>query len=434
MKPWYPQTVAIGADTRYHELIALAGPWGFVALIFLRAWGGQAISTFVPDKQVGPELAHAEVPASKRSATIEALIAVGYLARRECGYELLDFSPSARQGETVEAVSDRASAPQRTTSKSVRQQRWRDKKAGKASASASTEASTSPVSKASTERLPVDAPPSTRRRAVDASTGDGGVDAPPSTEASTGDTPAPTLSPPDPPPAPAPTPAQAQAHEGAPGGPAAPPGVGEENQQKSPPSQAPEAASPHAAAAPKAKAKPKKPRALPARSALAAAYAAGVSQATGAPCSPPSVRWALESLEAMAATHAAGRVGAELLGWLTEQGRDFATLKAGDRFIAGKGFTPEACRGWLDGGAVDRPAPPKAPAPPPTSAGPHPRREGQPTAPPVARTPGQPRSFAAFAGQLFGPKPPRTVSPEARALARTQLFAVPLPPDSEAAR
>lgn len=126
-----------------------------------------------------------------------------------------------------------------------------------------------------------------------------------------------------------------------------------------------------AAAAPKAK--PRKPRALPARSALAAAWASGVSAATGAPCSPPSARWALESLEAMAATHAAGRVGAELLGWLTEQGRDFATLKAGDRFIAGKGFTPEACRGWLDGGAVDRPAPPKAPGPPVPRISPHPR-------------------------------------------------------------
>lgn len=80
------------------------------------------------------------------------------------------------------------------------------------------------------------------------------------------------------------------------------------------------------------------------------------------------------------------------------------------------------------------PAPPKAPGPPPGSSGPHPRREGQPTAPPVAATPQTPRSFAAFAGQLFGPKPPRTVSPEARALALSQLAAVPLPPDSEAAR
>lgn len=428
MRPWYPQTVAIGADPRYHQLVALAGPWGFVALIFLRAWGGQAISTFVPDEQVGPELAHAEVPASKRAATIEALLAVGYLARREGGYELLDFSPSARQGETVEAVSDGGRRVKADRRESYRQQHAEEIKAK----DRARKASRKPVVESVVECRGT-ASWNVVESVVESTTPDV-VESDRSTTFR--DTPAPTLSPPDPPPAPAPTPAQAQAqaqaHEGAPGGPALPPRVGEENQQESPPSQAPEAASPPAAAAPKAK--PRKPRALPARSALAAAYAAGVSAATGAPCSPPSARWDLTALEAMAQVHAAGRVGAELLGWLTEQGRDFAIAKAGDRFLAGKGYTPEACRGWLDGGAVDRPAPPKAPGPPPASSGPHPRREGQPTAPPVAATPQTPRSFAAYAGQLFAPKPNRTVSPEARALALAKLSAVSLPPDSEAAR
>lgn len=233
----------------------------------------------------------------------------------------------------------------------------------------------------------------------------------------------------------------------APAGPALPPEVVEESKPQSPALplfQAPKAPAPQApletqsagqqepAAAPKAK--PRKPRALPARSALAVAWASGVSAATGAPCAPPRDRWHLEALDALAATHAAGRVGAELLGWLTDQARDFATAKAGNAYAAGRGYRPEDGLAWLNGGAVDRPAPPKAPGPPPASSGPHPRREGQPTAPPVAATPQTPRSFAAFAGQLFGPKPPRTVSPEARALARAQLSAVPFPPDPEAAR
>lgn len=112
-------------------------------------------------------------------------------------------------------------------------------------------------------------------------------------------------------------------------------------------------------------------------------------QATHAPCSAPTERWELDALEALATTHAAGRLGAELLGWLTDLGRDFASAKAGDGFLASKGFAPKLALGWLNGGAEGRPTP-QAPPPPRPRISPHPLRP--PTTPeaPLAAHPAPP--------------------------------------------
>lgn len=255
---------------------------------------------------------------------LAALVDVGYLDRSETGHELRDAA-------VVGPVAPAAAPP---TSGASRQRRYKERlraRGGDAKPVTGDAAVTSPVTG---ERHP----------------GDGGS----VTGASPG------VSPPPGPPTPAHARVQAQA-PGQAGG--EPPG---------PPEGAPSAAlppsggesKPKAQRAAKPKAKPS--RALPARKDLAAAYAAGISAVTGAPCSPPTERWALDDLEAMLATHAPGLVGAEALGWLTRAAKGFAGDKREDRWTVDKGFPPKMARSWLDGGnkpAIDHGPPPPPPGP-----------------------------------------------------------------------
>ena len=238
---------------------------------------------------------------------VEALVQAGYLDRSEQGHDL-------REAAVVGPVAARTETPE--TGKAAPQRRYKERLRG---------------------RLP-GVSPETGGETGGVSQGDGGA----SPEASPG------VSPPPGPPTPAHARVQAQAPAG--GEPPEPPGG------------APAAAPPPSDGGKKPK-KPAKTRTLPPRAALAAAYAAGVSRVTGAPCSPPTERWALDDLEAMLSAHAPGLVGAEALGWLTRTAQGFASDKLEDRWTVDKGFPPKMARSWLDGG--NRPPPDHGPRPPP---------------------------------------------------------------------
>lgn len=436
--PWFSRPGLWRRDPRVMELRAQLGlaDTALANLLFesIAGWCTEQQTPTIPRSAIEQEARAWGMTLAMRDRCLEGLVGCGLLRgpSDEDAFALVDEDMIRRRGPAREGDegSAPASGPKRATGPTARQQRWRDGRRAKKAASTG-------ASKASTDRLPVDAPPSTPRLQVDASTVDGGASTDRRQQASTVDSPAPTLSPPDPPPAPAPTPAQAQAQAregGAPSAAPAPSSVGEIPEIL--PSETPQA--PRS----KAPAKPKAPRALPPRAALAKAYSAGISQATGAPCSPPSERWELDALEAMASAHAAGRLGAELLGWLSEQAEGFAAAKAGDAFLASKGFAPKLCLSWLNGGAEGRPLPAR-PAPPPPRILPHPRRP-TPSAP--SALPEAPRVPAAQAlagalhllggldGGFEGPPPraslpaPRPLSPAERAeliaKQRAQLAAV----------
>lgn len=101
---------------------------------------------------------------------------------------------------------------------------------------------------------------------------------------------------------------------------------------------------------------PKAKSTRPYRAELAAAYAAGVSQATGKPCSQTTKSWDLEALDAATLAHGAGQVGAELLGWVTSSAAAYVTACRDSGPDQGKGFSPERWKAWLDAGSPAVPA------------------------------------------------------------------------------
>ena len=90
---------------------------------------------------------------------------------------------------------------------------------------------------------------------------------------------------------------------------------------------------------------------LPATRDLAQAYRAGVTKVTGAPCGEQTEPWNVKALEAIARTHAGGRLGNELLAWVTETATKYATARRDSEADQGKGFQAERCKLWLDAGA-----------------------------------------------------------------------------------
>lgn len=325
-------------------LSVLPGTLGAAALGYLsalRSWCSDKRTTEIPEAVLVGLGRLLRLGVASLRQVVSALAAHGYLEQAsDGGARLLD-----------EAVV-RPPAPARPeTGKAARQRRYKEKAKGRRQAS--PEASPGDGGEASPEEM--------GRRLPGVSQGDGGA----SPEAS----PLASPSPPIPP------------H------PRTSTGTGTGTREEGAPAAAPVSHfsttnEPHPSAT-RPKAKPKKPspkRTLPARAQLAAAYAAGVSAVTGAPCSPPSERWALDDLEAMLATHAPGVVGAEALGWLTSAAQDFATAKAEDRWTLDKGFPPKMARSWLDGGNRPPPSamPPVSPPPPPGVISPHPGRRVRP--------------------------------------------------------
>jgi hypothetical protein len=89
---------------------------------------------------------------------------------------------------------------------------------------------------------------------------------------------------------------------------------------------------------------------------LAAAYAAGISQATGQPCSPPTEKWNLSALKTMARTHAGGAAGQALLAWVTRTATEYVTACREVMAHSSKNFSSEKCSHWLDGGRAAAPS------------------------------------------------------------------------------
>lgn len=363
MRPWFKKSCDWHRSAAVDELRALLGQQAPLALVIydsICAWCAEGNVCSIPAPSVDREARTWTANAALGRRLVGALVDVGLLLQEGDGYAIdaaIVQRPEGPEGEQA-PVSRRQRPPLETRSERYRETHLDEVRAKDRQRKAS--------------RKPVAERRGTASRNVaesvaDSTTGQPGgvVENPNSTTFH--DAP----SPPDPPPTPAQAQAQAQAPEGAPAAAPAPPGVVVETPETKPS---------------RPSAKPKKPapkRTLPARALLAAAYAAGVSQATHAPCSPPSERWELDALEALATTHAAGRLGAELLGWLTDLGRDFASAKAGDAFLAGKGFAPKLALSWLNGGAEGRPAP-QAPPPPRPRISPHPQRPRPPEAPVAA--------------------------------------------------
>lgn len=372
MKPWFRKSCDWHRTAAVDELRALLGQQAPLALVIfdsICAWCAENNTASLSGPSVDREVRAWTTNATLGRRLVGALADVGLLVQEGDGY-LIDPTITQRQEGDGEGEGPASSRRPRS---STRQDRYRQAhadaiKAKDRARKASRKASAA-VTESVTERRGM-ASRNVTESVTDSTTGvtEGVTESEHSTTFR--DTPAPSLSPPDPPPAPAPTPAQAQAQAqaqaragGAPA--AAPVSSSVAEIPEIPPSEAP-VSGPRPKAPTKA-AKPKAPRALPPRAALAKAYAAGVSAATGAPCSPPSERWELDAIEAMATAHAAGLVGAELLGWVTAVARDFADAKAEDRFTADKGFPPKMARSWLDGG--NRPAP-RDPGPRPPPPGP----------------------------------------------------------------
>lgn len=299
---------ALGPETAYLTA-RLPAPLGLAALGLLhliRCWCSERRTTSLTPETVAQLGRVGGVGVRTAQRLVGALVNAGCLTLSEEGYDLRDAAVVAPQAQ-----------PQPETGATARQRRWRAGQQQK-------KASTGPSTEASTVDGSVDGGASTAETG-----GVTGVDGGASTEASTSGH--------------VHVPAQAHVHAG--------------GEPPEPPAAAPPA--------PK-KTRTKAPRSLPPRKTLAEAYAAGISQATGRPCSPPSERWALDDLEAMATTHAAGRLGAELLGWLTRTASAFAADKREDRWTVDKGFPTKLARAWLDGGN----APPPDHGPPPPRSGP----------------------------------------------------------------
>lgn len=385
MRPWFKKSCDWHRSAAVDELRALLGQQAPLALVIydsICAWCAEGNVCSIPAPSVDREARTWTANAALGRRLVGALVDVGLLLQEGDGYAIdaaIVQRPEGSEGEQA-PVSRRQRPPLETRSERYRethleevrakdrQRKASRKGSGKAGAGARVAESDRSATDSATDSTTFhDAVP--RRSATDSTTPFHDA---PRHSATFRDAP----SPPDPPPTPAQAQAQAQAPEGAPAAAPAPPGVVVETPETKP-------------SKPSAKPKKAPKRTLPARALLAAAYAAGVSQATRAPCSAPTERWELDALEAMATTHAAGRLGAELLGWLTDLGRDFASAKAGDAFLASKGFAPKLALSWLNGGAEGRPAP-QAPPPPIPRISPHPLRprppgpsETSPAVPPV---------------------------------------------------
>lgn len=359
MKPWFRKSCDWHRTAAVDDLRALLGQQAPLALVIfdsICAWCAENNTASLSGPSVDREVRAWTTNATLGRRLVGALADVGLLVQEGDGY-LIDPTITQRQEGDGEGEGPASSRRPRS---STRQDRYRQAhadaiKAKDRARKASRKASAA-VTESVTERRGM-ASRNVTESVTDSTTGvaEGVTESEHSTTFR--DTPAP----PDPPPTPAQAQAQAQAHAG--GAPAAAPVSSSVAEiPEIPPSEAP-VSGPRPKAPTKA-AKPKAPRALPPRAALAKAYAAGISQATQAPCSPPSERWELDALDALLTTHAPGLVGAEALGWLTQAAKDFADAKAEDRFTSDRGFPPKACRSWLDGG--NRPAPrDHGPRPPP---------------------------------------------------------------------
>ena len=369
MKPWFRKGCDWHRSVQVDRLRAKLGrhaPLALVVFDSICAWCAEANTSAIEGETVAREVRTWTVNPALGRRLVSALVGVGLLMEDGEGY-LIDASIVSRPDAQEERVQGRAD----------RDRQYRQTHAEEIKAKDRARKATRKSDSTSRNDVGRDVESTTRKTGPVVEVSD---------STSRNETPSPPLDPPPPP--------HKHRHEhvhthegGSPAAAPAPPGlVGEPSQSNtiapsrpSPPpagatapTEAQEAQEAPITAKPK-KAKPA--RSLPPRKALGEAYAAGISQVTGSPCSPPSERWELDALEAALGTHAPGVVGAEALGWVTSAAKDFAQAKAEDRWTVDRGFPPKMAKAWLDGG--NRP-PPRPPMPPPPRISPHPGRKVRP--------------------------------------------------------
>lgn len=291
---------------------ALPSPLGAAALGLLsalRSWCSSHRTTEIPPAVASSLGRLLRLAPGQLERLTAALVGAGYLEGIDgAGYQL-------REEAVVRPVDD--TGPRSETGKAARMRRYRaGKKASPVDAHPSTQASTQASTRASTET------------STQASTGEtGGV-----YRASTGTSP------------------EASTVD-APPSHTLPPRTSTNTSTKSPPSPP---AGVEGQGADSEEIPVSRPAGPPSLARYAAAYALGVSRATGHPCPPPTSKPELEALGQMALTCALDGSGARLKGpalaaWLTETAEAYAKAKAGEAQYE-RGFSPEKCIHWLRSG------------------------------------------------------------------------------------